>query len=278
MTDAHDARDVRDAIAAARSFLFVPGDRPDRYAKAHASGADLVIIDLEDAVAPADKDEARTHVAAWLAAGHRPVVRVNAPGTPWSDADLAMAAEHGCPVMVPKSEDPAALSEIAARTAGRCPLIALLETARGVLRAHEVAEVPGVVRLAFGNVDLAADLGVAHDDHLALAHARSQVVLAAAAAGLCPPVDGVTTAVRDADTLDADVKHGRRLGFAGKLCIHPAQLPAVEAGFTPTEAELSWAQSVLAAGDTVTTVDGQMVDKPVLDRARRLLAQAGRTG
>ncbi|MFJ9174407.1 HpcH/HpaI aldolase/citrate lyase family protein [Streptomyces sp. NPDC102360] len=274
MSDASD--DGREAIAAARSFLFVPGDRPDRYAKAHASGADLVIIDLEDAVAPADKDAARGHVAAWLAAGHRPVVRVNAPGTSWSEADLAMAAEHGCPVMVPKSEDPQALSEIAARTAGRCPVIALIETARGVLRAHAVSEAPGVVRLAFGNVDLAADLGVAHDDHLALAHARSQVVLAAAAAGLCPPIDGVTTGVRDTDALAADVTHGRRLGFAGKLCIHPAQLPPVASGFAPSDAELAWARSVLAAGDTVTTVDGQMVDRPVLERARRLLAQAGR--
>ncbi|MER5437231.1 CoA ester lyase [Streptomyces sp. NPDC002790] len=276
MTDAFD--EGRAATTAARSLLFVPGDRPDRYAKAHASGADLVIIDLEDAVAPADKDAARAHAAAWLIAGRRPVVRVNAPGTPWSEDDLAMAAEHGCPVMVPKSEDPEALSDIAARTAGRCPLVALIETARGVLRAHEVSRVPGVVRLAFGNVDLAADLGVAHDDHLALAHARSQVVLAAAAAGLCPPIDGVTTGVRDADALAADVTHGRRLGFAGKLCIHPAQLPAVAAGFAPTEAELTWARSVLAVGDTVTTVDGQMVDKPVLERARRLLGRAGRTG
>lgn len=273
-----DAPDAAGRIAAARSLLFVPGDRPDRYAKAHASGADLVIVDLEDAVAPADKDAARAHVAAWLAAGHRPVVRINAPGTPWAEADLAVAAEHGCPVMVPKSQDPAALSELAARTAGRCPLIALIETARGVLRAHEVAGVQGVVRLAFGNVDLAADLGVAHDDHLALTHARSQVVLASAAAGLCPPLDGVTTAVRDADALDADVAHGRRLGFAGKLCVHPAQLAAVAAGFAPSESELAWARSVLAAGDAVTTVDGRMVDKPVLDRARRLLSQAGRAG
>ncbi|MGD6749015.1 HpcH/HpaI aldolase/citrate lyase family protein [Streptomyces sp. BH105] len=272
------APDAREHITAARSLLFVPGDRPDRYAKAHASGADLVIIDLEDAVAPAGKDEARTHVAAWLAAGHRPVVRINAPGTPWAEADLAVAAEYGCPVMVPKSEDPAALSGLAARTAGRCPLIALIETARGVLRAHDVAEAPGVVRLAFGNVDLAAGLGVAHDDHLALTHARSQVVLASAAAGLCPPLDGVTTAVRDTDALTADVTHGRRLGFAGKLCVHPAQLGPVAAGFAPTESELGWARSVLAAGDAVTTVDGQMVDKPVLDRARRLLAQADRAG
>ncbi|MFD7292407.1 HpcH/HpaI aldolase/citrate lyase family protein [Streptomyces sp. NPDC059897] len=270
--------DALDVIAAARTLLFVPGDRPDRYAKAHASGADLVIIDLEDAVAPAGKDEARTHVAAWLAAGHRPVVRINAPGTPWAEADLAVAAEHGCPVMVPKSADPAALSELAARTAGRCPLIALIETARGVLRAHEVAEAASVVRLAFGNVDLAADLGVAHDDHLALTHARSQVVLASAAVGLCPPLDGVTTAVRDTDALTADVTHGRRLGFAGKLCVHPAQLAPVAAGFAPSESELAWARSVLAAGDAVTTVDGQMVDKPVLDRARRLLAQADRAG
>ncbi|GAA2349917.1 HpcH/HpaI aldolase/citrate lyase family protein [Streptomyces violaceusniger] len=263
---------LRNRIAAARSLLFVPGDQPDRFDKAAASGADLVIIDLEDAVAANNKERARENAAAWLALGNRAVVRINAPGTPWSEADLAMAAEHGSSVMVPKAEDPVILAELAARTAGRCDLVALVETALGVERVHEVCATSGVARAAFGNVDLAAQLGVAHDDHTALAYARQRLVVASAAAGIAPPIEGVTTAVRDADVLRADIAHGRRLGFTGKLCIHPNQLAAVAEGFAPSARELEWARAVLGAGESVTTVDGHMIDKPVLERARRILA------
>ncbi|MBU6530368.1 HpcH/HpaI aldolase/citrate lyase family protein [Streptomyces mayonensis] len=262
----------RNRVATARSLLFVPGDRPDRFDKAAASGADLVVIDLEDAVAAENKERARESAAAWLALGNRAAVRINAPGTPWSEADLAMAAEHGSPLVVPKAEDPVVLAELAARTAGRCDLVALVETALGVERAHEVCATSGVVRAAFGNVDLAAQLGVAHDDHTALAHARRRLVVASAAAGIAPPVEGVTTAVRDTGVLRADIAHGRRLGFTGKLCIHPDQLPAVAEGFAPSARELQWARSVLGAGESVTTMDGHMIDKPMLERARRILA------
>lgn len=265
---------LSDRIAAARSLLFVPGDRPDRFDKAASFGADLVIIDLEDAVAATDKDRARDNAAVWLALGNQAIVRINPPGTPWSEADLSTVAAYACPVMVPKAEDAAVLADIVARTAGRCDVIPLIETALGVERANEVCATPGVTRAAFGNVDLAAQLGVAHDDHTGLSYARSRLVVASAAAGICPPVDGVTTAVRDADVLGADVAHGRRLGFTGKLCVHPAQIPAVAHGFAPSAQELQWARAVLKAGDSVTTVDGQMVDKPVLDRARRVLALA----
>ncbi|GAQ64223.1 HpcH/HpaI aldolase/citrate lyase family protein [Streptomyces scabiei] len=261
-------------VLSARSLLFVPGHRPDRFDKAASSGADVVIIDLEDAVAAEEKDRARANAAAWLALGNRAIVRINAPGTPWSEADLRVAADHGCPVMVPKSEDPAVLADLAARTAGRCDLVPLVETALGVERAREVCAAPGVARAAFGNVDLAAQLGIAQDDHTALAYARSRLVVASAAAGISPPVDGVTTAVRDMDTLSADIAHARRLGFTGKLCVHPCQLLRVAEGFAPSAEEVRWARAVLGAGDSVTTVDGQMVDKPVLERARRVLAQA----
>jgi citrate lyase subunit beta / citryl-CoA lyase len=128
-------------IETARSLLFVPGHRPDRFAKAASAGANLIIIDLEDAVAPQDKDVARGNAAAWLTEGRSAVVRINAPGTPWCDADLDMAASYGSPVMIPKAEDAAALEDIACRTAGRCPLIPLIETAAGVEKGH-----PGVRR------------------------------------------------------------------------------------------------------------------------------------
>jgi citrate lyase subunit beta/citryl-CoA lyase len=126
--------------------------------------------------------------------------------------------------------------------------------------------------VAFGNADLSGQLGVAPDDHLALAYARSRLVSASAATGLCPPVDGVTTRVKDPDALTTDIAHARRLGFTGKLCVHPAQIATVTAQFAPTESEQRWARAVVEAGESVTVVDGQMVDKPVLERARRILA------
>ncbi|MFJ3780090.1 HpcH/HpaI aldolase/citrate lyase family protein [Streptomyces sp. NPDC090075] len=265
---------LTDRVGAARSLLFVPGSRQDRFDKAVSAGADLVIIDLEDAVAPPDKDRARDNTAAWLALGNQAIVRINPPGTAWAETDLRMAATHGSPVMVPKAEDPTALAELAARTAGRCALVPLIETALGVERALALCGTPGVTRAAFGNVDLATQLGVAPDDQTALAFARSRLVLASAAAGIASPVDGITTAVHDTAALRTDTDHARRLGFTGKLCIHPAQLQLVTEGFAPSAEELRWAGAVLNAGDSVTTVDGQMVDKPVRERARRILAHA----
>jgi citrate lyase subunit beta/citryl-CoA lyase len=248
---------------AATTFLFVPGDRPDRFGKAAASGADVVVLDLEDAVAPADKDTARAEVGAWLERGEA-MVRINAPGTPWFEADAALVAGRGVPVVVPKAETPGVL-------AGFREVIALVETARGVERAAELAAVPSVTRLAFGSVDLAAELGVAPEDPEPFAYARSRLVIASAAAGLAPPVDGVTTDLRDGDRLAADVRYARRMGFGGKLCVHPRQVAPVRAGFAPTEAEREWARRVITTGASVSTVDDQMVDKPVLARARRIL-------
>ena len=260
--------------AAARTALFVPGNRPDRFAKAAAAGADLVLIDLEDAVPAADKAQARTHTDAWLAAGHPAAVRVNAHGTPWFDDDLAMASRHGCPIMVPKCQDVDALTDLVSRSAGRCHVIALIETALGIEHATRLCATPGVVRAALGNADLATQLGVDPGDHLALAYSRSRLVAASAAAGIAPPLDGVTTRLDDPGTLASDIAHARRLGFAGKLCIHPSQLPATADGFASTEEELTWARSVLNASDGASRVGGEMVDRPVLERARRLLANA----
>ncbi|EOD63686.1 HpcH/HpaI aldolase/citrate lyase family protein [Amycolatopsis vancoresmycina] len=250
---------------AATTFLFVPGDRPDRFDKAVTSGADVVILDLEDAVGPAAKDSARASADAWLE-NHRAVVRINAPGTPWFAADAELVAARGVPVVVPKAETPGVL-------AGFREVVALVETAAGVERAAELAAVPSVTRLAFGSVDLAAELGVAPEDREPFAYARSRLVIASAAAGLAPPVDGVTANLGDDAELEADVRYARRLGFGGKLCIHPRQVPVARAAFAPTAAEREWARRVLTAGDSVSVVDGRMVDKPVLDRARRILGE-----
>lgn len=174
-----------------RSFLFVPGDRPDRFAKAAASGADVVVLDLEDAVAPGRKEQAREHVRHWLSGGNRAVVRINAAGTPWHDDDVA-AVGAAVAVMVPKAEEPLDLG---------VPTIPLIETAAGVLNAVAICAGKCVLRPALGSVDLAAQLGVDHRSHEALRHARSDLVLAAAAAGCGAPIDGVTTALDSPDTL-----------------------------------------------------------------------------
>ncbi|MGW3999992.1 HpcH/HpaI aldolase/citrate lyase family protein [Amycolatopsis sp. NPDC004772] len=248
---------------AATTYLFVPGDRPDRFGKAVASGAEVVILDLEDAVSAEAKDAARASVREWLERD-RAMVRINAPGTPWFAEDAAMVTARGVPVMVPKAETPGVL-------AGFGEVVALVETALGVERAGELAAAPSVRRLAFGSVDLAAQLGVTPEDRDPFVYARSRLVIASAAAGLAAPVDGVTTDLHDPARLAEDVRYARSLGFGGKLCIHPRQVGQVREGFAPTEAERAWARRVLAAGDGVSVVDGRMVDKPVLTRARHIL-------
>jgi len=268
--------DMVEGLETARSLLFVPGSRPDRFAKAGGSGADLVVVDLEDAVAPADKAEAREHAGAWLA-GHAWGVRINPPGTEWFAEDLRTVARHRCVVMVPKAESPHQLADICRGLAPGSVVVALVETAAGVLRAADVAAVDGVGRLAFGNFDLAAQLGVSPDDRAAMATARGTLVLASAAAGIAPPFDGVTGDVQDVAGLREDLRASVALGFTGKLCIHPRQVDPVHDVLAPTAEALAWASEVVAGADGgVAVVDGQMVDKPVVDRARRLLASASR--
>ena len=265
------------SVTAATSLLFVPGDRPDRFDKAAAAGAGAVIVDLEDAVGEDDKDTAREHVRGWLAGGPagEVVVRVNAADTPWHDADLAMAAALGVPVMLPKAQDPEVVARVA-DAVGEAGVVPLVETARGVVAAVAVCAVPGVLRPAFGNVDLAGQLGVDPGDRQALLLSRLTLVLAAASAGIAPPLDGVTTALRDEELLRADLAHAVSLGFGGKLCIHPSQVAVIGAALRPSEEDVAWARRVVATeGQAVAVVDGAMIDRPVLARAKAVLARAG---
>jgi citrate lyase subunit beta/citryl-CoA lyase len=261
----------------ARSLLFVPGDRPERYAKAAASGAHEVVLDLEDAVAPDAKARARDAVAAWLREGHRAVVRINGRQTPWFDADLDMlrAAPTTAALMVPKAE-PDSLAEVAAALPGR-RLIALLETARGWLGLHAMAGVPGLQRIAFGSIDFEAETGIA-DEGEAMTAVRTQIVLASCAAGLQAPIDGVSVVFDDEAVVRSQASRSRRLGFGAKLCIHPRQVVPVNAAWRPAPDEMQWATRVLAAFEAgsggAVALDGKMVDKPVVDRARRILADA----
>ena len=246
----------------------MPGDRPDRFAKAVAAGADGVVLDLEDAVAPADKPAARAHVVAWLSEGNTAVVRVNAVGTPWHADDVAAVRELAAVVMLPKAERVSDLDGLPAA-------IPLIETSRGVAAADVLCGVSTVVRPAFGSIDLAAELGVDPSSRTALLNARSTLVLAAAAAGCAPPMDGVTTALDDPDAVRRDTEHALELGFTGKLCVHPRQIAPVHDALRPSEDELRWARAVLAASSGgAVAVDGQLVDRPVLLRAERLLARA----
>lgn len=261
----------------ARTWLFVPGDRPERFAKAAAAGPDVVVLDLEDAVAPAHKDAARAHVTDWLPrAAITTAVRINAAGTTWHDADLAALATLDGPslVVLPKADSPETVAAVLAALPDGSAVVALVETALGVARAIDLARSPGVVRLAFGSYDLAAELGVDPDHAPALAPARGNLVLASAVGGLAGPIDGVTGDVRDHERLTADVTAAAALGFAGKLCIHPGQVTPAAAALAPTPDEVAWAERVLAAAteDGVALVDGRMVDAPVVARARRIVS------
>ena len=269
--------------ADALTYLFVPGNRPERFAKALASGADRVILDLEDAVAPADKAAARSAVAQWLhsqrALADRLLVRINDDASPWYADDLALLAASPlrC-VMLPKCESPAQVAAVQARLAPGSSTLPLIETARGLQALQAIAQAPGVARLAFGSLDFMLDLDVPADS-LMLDMAAAQIALASRAAGLPAPVAGVTPAL-DAAQVSADMAQARSLGFGAKMCIHPGQVAAVLAALAPTAAVLAWAQRVLqasaAAGGAALQIDGKMVDRPVLLRAERLLARAAR--
>jgi len=263
------------------AYLFVPADRPERFAKARASGADAVIVDLEDAVAPEAKASARDALAAALDASAPLVVRINAAGTPWFEDDLELCRHPGvAAVMLPKAEGIDAVCTVVEITYK--DVLPIIESARGLREIHSIASVPGVIRLAFGSVDLALDLGIdcapdgAESELLAF---RSQVVLASRLAGLAAPVDGVSTAIEDLQRLQADTERSRRLGFGAKLCIHPKQLAIVQAVFTPTSERLDWARRVCkafeTAGGSAVAVDSQMVDLPVYRRAQAVLRDAG---
>lgn len=272
---------VPSPLSLARSFLFVPGHRPERFAKALACGADAVIVDLEDAVPLDAKAAARDAlVAAWpaldAAQRARLLVRINPAGTPWHLADLAAVAHLpglGA-VMLPKAESVQQIGAVWRST--QRPVLPLIESAEGVGQMDATARAQGVLRLGLGHIDLQADLGLScGPDEAELAPIRVALVVASRRAGLPAPVDGVTTATTDADVLATDAQRSRRFGFGAKLCIHPAQVAGVHQALAPTEAECAWAERVLAAEVQAQggafSVDGKMVDPPVLLLARKIL-------
>lgn len=259
-----------------RSYLFVPGSRPERFTKALASGADAVIIDLEDAVAESEKDSARQALVNWLD-GQVPVyVRINAYGTPWYEEDLAALGRHPnvAGLVVPKAWDSAQLESLASQCRTGLALLPIIESAAGFAAMHAVAQVPDVQRLIFGTIDFQVDLGMQLSEQ-ELNTYRCQFALVSRLASIGSPVDGVTTVLDDDAILQEASRQSRRFGFGAKLCIHPRQVTAVHTGFRASPSEYDWARRVLhaaaASGGEATVVDGEMVDVPVILRARAIL-------
>ena len=281
-----------------RSHLYVAGDNPARFAKAVASGADAIILDLEDAVAEAGKDRARAEVARWVGqwSGSAPQIWVRVNSGPRRGDDIAAVVGAGAGltgICVPKVGDADELVEVdrligtaeqdAGLPIGSVVVAPLIETAAGLLAAREIARAPRVAFLHLGEADLAADLGVqpGHPDDAGteFLYARSLVVTVSAAAGIGPPVAPVTTDFRDLDALSASTGRLHRLGYLGRACIHPAQIATVNAVFTPEPDEIRRAQDLVdrltAARDSGAGVtldaNGRMIDEAVIRSARRTL-------
>jgi citrate lyase beta subunit len=272
-----------------RSLLYVPASSEAMLRKAGSRGADAVIVDLEDGVLPDAKEDARARAERlWLEldlGGSEVLLRVNAPGTPWHEADLDVAARiRPAGVVLPKCEEPARVAAVAARL-GATPLFLMVETARGVLAAAELARVPGAAALLFGAADFRASVRASRDPEEAeLALARGTLVLAARAAGI-EAFDTPFFDYRDDAGLERSARRARTLGFDGKTCIHPGQVAIVNHVFSPSEEEVARAERIVAAleaaareGRAVATVDGEMVEPLHAAEARRTLARARRSG
>jgi citrate lyase subunit beta/citryl-CoA lyase len=261
-----------------RSYLFAPGHNEKLLSRVFDAGADAVMLDLEDAVPPHAKKQARAMVAEALL-DRTAWVRINAVGTDVAAADLDAVAGLAAGIRIPKVESGADVQWVGDR-APDTPLICAIETARGILAAQEIASVPGVRHLSLGGVDLRRDL-CASDGNLQTLYARSHLVVVSRAAGLGAPIDSVYARLNDDAGLRAQAEFARSLGFFGKSAIHPRQLAVLHEVFTPSGEELEWARTVLeafeASGGTATKLPGgEFVDVPVADRARRLAQLADR--
>jgi citrate lyase beta subunit len=264
-----------------RSLLFAPGSDERKLAKALASAADAVVCDLEDAVRPADKEAARDVVAQALGVapgGPARLVRVNAAGTPWFAGDLALAAALALDGLVLPKASPEAVEALGADGP---PVIAIVETAMGLRTAFEIASQPRVAALLLGAVDLGAEVGLeTRADGQEILYARSKVAIDSTAAGLRGPFDVVHLDFEDEAGLEEQCRLARALGFRGKASIHPAQLETINRVFAPSDREIEWARTVVDAfegqDEGVLAVNGTMVDRPVVERARRVLREAER--
>ncbi len=265
-----------------RSALFVPGTRPERFQKALDSGADAVIIDLEDSVAQSEKANAREHVVRFAAEhpGARFLVRVNEAGSPWFADDLKACGliPQVKGILVPKAESAEQIARAAA--IGR-PVLPIIESAQGLAQVDAIAAAAHITRLTFGALDLMLDLNITPDTasaSIVLNETRCRLLIASRLRGLKAPLDTVYPDITDAAGLAAAAQAAHDMGFCGMLCIHPAQIPIVHQAFTPSVEQTAWAQRVVehaeATGSSAFKLDGKMVDRPVIERARRTLRLA----
>lgn len=259
--------------------LFVPAIRPDRFAKAAVSGADAIIVDLEDAVAPMDKLDARKSLSALVEVEARTFVRINAQATPWFDGDMRELQAHGVKlVCVPKVETLSVLDHIRDMLGPEVAILAQIETARGLLNSAEIAGHPNVGQLAFGPADFFMDTGCSPSRQL-VSYALNVMAISSGARGIALPLDGPCFSVGSIETIADECTVAKQSGAGGKLCIHPSQAPAVIRAFLPSEDDLAWARRVVEAdqGGAAQLVDGRMIDAPIVMRARKLLDQAARS-
>lgn len=269
-----------------RSVLFSPGDQPELLGKAPNAGADVVVFDLEDAVVPEKKAEAREYVADAVAENSPDCeicVRIN-PLESGGRTDLQALSTPPDSVMLPKVEqasDVSVLADALDEQAFAIPILALLETASGIVNATDIASVPETAAVLFGAEDLSADIGATRTDSgTEVLAARQQVVLAAASAGV-EAIDTLVTDFRDTEGLKADAERAREWGFDGKMAIHPAQVSIINEAFTPTAEQIEWAKRVMTAqkqaqaeGRGVFSVDGEMIDAPLITQAETILERA----
>lgn len=271
------------SLAQARTFLFVPGNRPERFEKALRSGADAVVLDLEDSVPSGEKALAREAISqAWAglqAIGVPLVVRINATDQSLGKEDLHWLSRIKAPagVMVPKADSAATLDGVR-KVLPKTPILPLIETAAGYANLCAIAGDGGVLRLVVGHIDFLADTGLqCSEDEPELAPLRFAVAMATRTHQLAPAVDGVTVGITDDERLRQDTRRALRFGFGGKLCIHPRQIGVVHEVLAPTAEDVAWAQRVVeadeASGGAAIQIDGRMVDLPVVLQARRLLAR-----
>lgn len=272
------------------SYLFVPGNRPERFSKAIQAGADAIIFDLEDAVHPDSKAAARAAIWAWQERMPRVscerYIRLNRVGSALFRQDQNWLIDMRYPercngIFLPKAQCCEALAQVVERLLewqSELKIIAIIETAKGLQQVESIAAIPGIARLAFGSLDFALDINCSQIPE-AFLFARNRIVLASRTADLPSPIDGVTPAISDMALVARDSHYARSLGFGAKLCIHPSQLVTLQRAFLPDSRQLAWADRVMravATGSHAVQVDGEMVDLPLIERARRLLDMARR--
>lgn len=266
-------------VANSTSFLFVPGDRIERFDKAIASGADKMIIDWEASVSPEHKEQARANTMRWLNARRdidNVFVRLNPTDSVWFEDDIRMMIdllqESKLGVMLTMVNTAVIAAESISALPQGIPVICMIETAEGIMNVHTIAKVNGISRLAFGNMDYQTDLDLP-DDEPAMIYPSSMIAIASRWARLPPPIAGVTADFADPRVVARNARFEKSLGFGAKLCIHPNQISTVNSIFSPTAEEIDWAKAVLRATTKYHAVqlDGKMVDRPVIRKAERIL-------